>query len=348
VRIGVRLAALAGVALLVFAVPLGSPRPVLAITGSSAAPRQRTREYDLTLPRPSEEITIRTRAELSGTGAGIELLSGDNRLLYRQPLRAHGEQVVTFSAGGGFHAGRYRVRIREGATSGRYQVEFMQQHPITRWQRILLFLATALAATGVVYGYVRVSARRGHARPSLTWSGGALGAAVVVTACVVGGTALHEGGHAAAMAVFGVSNLRGSDLIGIHGAPYARATKSLDQLPGWQHAIIGVAGVGATTLVGYVLYALWASGRGRRWLSKSRRLSVYGSVICVALLIPPLGWLLPLMGVMKDTDYSGFVEGLGLSRLVVGALLAGVCVVNAVMIGAVARRLLATVREVQT
>jgi len=336
-----------------FSLPLGR-RGVTAhiAVPASPQPRSETRQLDFELKSFCPALTIITRADSRSATVEMTLLDRSGQGLVRRWPLGEGRHQSTFSVGKGFPAGRYTLQFDGREVSGAYTVQvYGEQQPLSASGRLWLLAVVALMVTGPVHGYAWLSARQERARRGgspVVWRAPRWARTVLLAACLVIvalplGTLLHEGGHAIAQAAFGGWEASQSDLFGLWGEPHSIGRAS--DLSAWQHSIIAIAGPALPTVVAYLSLAIWVSAPGRRVRSRRAALDMFWSGLTLALLFGQLGMLLPLAGLMTDTDYSGFVQAFGSLKPVADGLLIILAAVNAVLIWIFAKHLLSLRRK---
>lgn len=140
----------------------------------------------------------------------------------------------------------------------------------------------------------------------------------------------HEGGHALALAAFGVQvDIRRSDFLGLRGQPgVAGAPTARERLVPWQNAIVSAGGDILPTLLDYLLFALWISAPGRRLRSRSWLADALISLLVGVFLLAHFGWVPATMGLVTDPDHLGLVRSVGQSRALVDAVIWLIAVVK--------------------
>jgi len=327
-------------------VPLGRRRAVKHIAvPRTAQPRSQTREFDFQLEEFLREITIESVADPQSAGVRLELLDDSGARLWCSPL-VKGRRVLTFSVGNGFAPGRYTLRFIEHDVSGGYSVDVSRPHPMTGSQKLWLFVGVASVVTGGLYARARGRGHRGHPQPNLRVTGLVFGCVSFWLAGMTIATLAHEGGHAIAASAFGVLDLSRTDLLGLKGAPHVGHAFGGPVAP-WQRAILSIAGPAFPTIIAYLSFTLWRSKSGKRIRSNAVVLDVFWSGLTALLLFGHLGLLLPMAGLMSDTDYSGFVENTGWSYSLSNALIGAVCIINTLLIFLLARHLIGLLRRLR-
>ena len=324
--------------------PLGSPRSVRHV---QAAPtpyaRSGANEFPFELEQFLPEITIRTKADAESAGVGMELRDGTGQSLYCPPLKA-GTHTATFSVGNGFPAGRYSLHFTEDGVSGGYSVDVLADAPLTGWQKLLLFVGGLLLITAVRYGRARWRASRGHPQPDLPRRAWQFGLMSFLAAALAAYPLAHEGGHAIAMSAFGVLDWAGTDLLGVRGDPHARWTGFGESLAAWQRAIVCIAGPALPTLLAYLSFALWVSGPGKRARARRLVLDLFWTGQTALLLFGHFGFTLATMGLMMDTDLSGFTANAGRAQPVASTLIWIVAAANLLLVAILSRHALRRLR----
>lgn len=335
--------ALAAVVLIVIALwvrlPLGTAHPVAQLVApSSPQPRSQTRDVPFSFDHFQPNLTIATVADAQSARVQMDLLDGSGERLCGWPL-GEGKHQSTFSVGKGFPAGQYSLHFVESGVSGAYSVHvYGDKEPLSLVGKFFLLALIVMAIAGPLYAYARLSARRGHPRPALQWSGLLLGYACFLVVILALPTLLHEGGHAIAQAGFGGWDPARSNLLGLWGEP--RSVGRTYDLPPWQQSIVSIAGPALPTLVAYLSFVLWVSAPGRRARSRRPVLDAFWSGVTFVLLWGQLGLLLPMAGLLTDTDYSRFVLPFGSLKPLADALLVVLALINGALIYVFGRHLL--------
>ena len=292
-----------------FLVPLPAPKPVTSVEARRGPqPSSTVRDSLARLDRSSAEMTFRLTAEAERGGLSISLLDAHGKLLFTWAPPLAQEQMqdsVTFGIGDGFPAGSvYFFRVAERDFVGTYKIDIAQQRGVTLWQRFLV-LAVVLAAMAVV---VVVQFRRAKGRwpaPGDGWSFKAVwfGLAPLLAVAYAG---LHETGHDIPMVLFGVSDWSRSDFFGIWGSPHVGRVVG-SKLADWQEAVVAIGGPGLPILLGYLLLVLWIIPLGKKWRASAPLLDALWSTMIALYLFSIVGWVLPALGLVSDSDYMGFV-----------------------------------------
>jgi hypothetical protein len=295
-----------------------------------------TTSHEFRLERFTDQLTVRVGND-AGQPVDVEFVQASGKPLCRMRFGPGKVARYSFSVGRGFEAGSYTVRVVERELVGRYAIDLYPGGSPAARRRLLLVGVGFLAAGG---WYAYVSGRR--ARYPERVVRGARGVALcfgLAAALLVLYPLLHEGGHAIALAAFHRLDLSDTDFIGLGGEPHAGITPG-PRLPAMQQWIVSLAGPALPTVVGYVLFLPWLSGRGRSLRNARPALDFFWSVLIAGFLFAWIGYLAPMTGLAGDSDYSGFVQGVGLSRWQANGILLVVMAANAAAIVAVVRHLL--------
>jgi len=328
-----------------FLVPLPEPAPLNTFRADHGPhPQSGLESVSFQFPRPSKDITLRVHADIEKGSLSFELLDDkDNVLFGPYPVTGGQKNSMTFSSGGGFLPDHlYRLRIAEQGVAGSYSVAVADKSGITWWQRVLALAAVSVIAAVVCRAY-RGLRKRGVPIPD--WCVGLEWAAFIFSIPVIYAL-LHEGGHTVAAASFRCVDWSGTDLIGVGGYPHA-GTRPLTSLPipSWQKAVIWIAGTMGPACLGYFLFLLWSSPMGKRARLKSAALERAWSLLIVFFMIAQLGLLLPMAGLMVDTDYTGFANNFSLGVWAANALLGFMVLVSFAVFLVLACRLWAQYSE---
>jgi len=329
--------------------PVGTPKPLAHLEASPGPTPQsaiRVIPFELTDFRPT--LAFRLATDLRGPGVAVGVNDADGQpLCNAQWFSGKDRRVFGFRPPDGFAAGRYELHVVENQALGRYAVDVPPERPKGfGMSRFFALMGTWLLVIAGLFVRSRILARRGHAQPQsavlkrvVQWI---LAAVVVGTAYVLA----HEGGHALALAAFGLGvDFRRSDFLGLHGQPGVMGMiASREHLAAWQNATIAMAGPGLPTLLGYLLFALWISGPGRRLRSKWRLADEIWSGLVGVFLFAHLGMILAATGLVSDGDYSGFIRNVGQAHIVANVAMVAIGVINAVIIYIVGRHLRGIIR----
>jgi len=358
VRKGRRVAVWGGAVLAVAATwavlfaPVGTPKRLAHLEASlGPSPQSGTRVagFELTQSRP--ELAIRLSTNLQGTGVAVGVDDAHGNLLCNAQWYSGKERRwFGFSPPNGFPPGRYGLRVVENQALGRYSVDVLPARPKgLGMSRFFALMGAWLLVIGGLAVRSRILARRGRAQPqsimlkrAAQW---ALAGLAVGTAYVLA----HEGGHALALAAFGVGvDIRHSDFLGLHGQPGVMGiATSREHLAAWQNATIAMAGPALPTILAYVLFGFWIAGPGKKLRSRSPLADEIWSGLVGVFLFAHFGWVLAATGLVTDGDYLGFIRNIGQARALADAVLGAVAIVNAVIIYIVGRHLVEIVRRLR-
>jgi hypothetical protein len=326
-----------------FAVWFFCPLPVRSIGSlevEHASHDNQVRELSFVCIRTSQEIAFRGVCRLTQGQLHIDLLDTNGRML-AGPFLLAGRQNEnwTFVTNGGFPVGRsFRLRCTPLNAVGRYSIAVSQPYAVSGVERILALGAILFVVLIILSGLWLLGIRRD-----------VLGKPVRRFLLVISYVAfifiylvLHEGGHLAALAVWGAWDSSKTDLVGIAGRPHVSGRMSA-QLTPFKIAIAALAGPILPTLLGYALFALWISVPGHRWRESRLWLDVFWSVWTVLLVLPQAA-ATPLKIASPDADYSAFVKNIGLPLWLSNSLLLAIALINAVVIFVIVRHIVLRIR----
>ncbi|HNX34042.1 MAG TPA: hypothetical protein PKM57_05405 [Kiritimatiellia bacterium] len=325
--------------------PSGMSGPVFQRTvdrraGSATGAWEADFEIRDALPR----LCVQTRFEKKAGRLHLDCVDKNGAPLFSNFLITPG--VKSFSCGSNVQ-GTYTLRVREDGVSGWYRIEAASRAGVTRWQKSMAFLLSLLALSAGVEAWQVRRRRRGLAAPAYVSARIArlfLGLGLFILFVYL---LLHEGGHALASMAFGSFDLQRSDFFGLSGSPHS-GIKPWVKLPAWQGAVQSAAGPLLPILTGYALFAFWRSRRGTALRSRRFIVDVFWSFTLATLLVSPLGLVLPMIGAISDSDYSGFANAGWLTRWQADGLVLACVLINGYLFWRVFPALVTIRRRLQT
>jgi hypothetical protein len=156
---------------------------------------------------------------------------------------------------------------------------------------------------------------------------------------------VHEAGHALALSAYNAWEAAGTSLSPIGGQLPHVSAKPSAHLARWQIAIAAIAGGLLPTLLGYASFALGVSPFGRRWRSHGLRADLGWCAFTLMLVFPqavPGPMLFP--GVIHDTDYTLFIQNVGLPLWIANSALAVIALINLTIVAWLGRHLFLRIR----
>jgi hypothetical protein len=151
-------------------------------------------------------------------------------------------------------------------------------------------------------------------------------------------SALHEMGHILALKSFGAWQRGSATLLPLPGQmPHVSADPAAPLAP-WQIAVVAISGGLLPTLLGYVVFAAWASPPGSRFRSQRLWADIGWSLLAVMLLFPQAA-LVPmlLVNAVKDRDYSVFMQNIGRWSSLANTALTMLTLINLAIVGCVVK-----------
>lgn len=325
------------VAYVLFGWQPGVPEAFVRHAVTRAAPSSQTQDVPFTVAQPIRFFHVHCplRDSADDLRIGISGASG-LELLANLPVRPGDTR---FTCGDGLQAGTYVLHVTEQNVAGSYSVEIGPGPSITTWQRALGLLVLVWGLSGICYLYAGYCVRRGRA---VRWFSSAR--AIFIIASLAGFLLpayllAHEGGHALAAAAFGAFDPARSDFLGLAGSPHA-GLRADAPLAGWQIGVISISGPLLPTLVGWALFAVWRSGRGRAIRSRRPILDLFWSFATAGMLSGQLGCIIPILRLGHDGDYSGLVDNVSIERWLINGALLALAAVNAYLLSRVLPHLL--------
>lgn len=317
------------------AVPLSPKRPNVRVTGRlpfEAGVDTRTYEFRLGTKQP--ELTFGGSSRLGRGRVSISFVQ-DGQHNVSRTLEGRDSFSYTFSFGKPFEPGVYRIVVTSRDAAGTFEFHAGGKPPLEFQQKLYLLLLAAIALLWLRILLVRC--RRGSSSAEiarLKAKAGILGFGLVLALIY---PIIHEAGHAIPMLCFGAFSLRGSDFIGLRGTPHVNYLPGVTLQP-WQSCIVSLGGPLLPTLVGWMLLVAWAFIRRRRGMgevSEAALLWVSG-----VLMVGQAGAIIPILGLARDGDYTGFVSNLPAPLWVANGIHLAILAANVWAITIIARRLL--------
>ena len=331
------LAVFGAAAYVLFGWQMGMPDAFVRHSVTRTAPSSQTRDVPFTVAEPLRCLHVHCRLQGSAADLRIGISGSDGlELLANLPVRPGDTR---FSCGDGLPAGGYVLHVAEQDLTGRYAVEIGPGPGVTTWQKALGLLALVWGLSGI---WCLCGA--GHVQSGAAAIGLSRARATFIAASLIGFVLpayllAHEGGHALAAAAFGAFDGARSDFFGISGSPHSGLRRDV-QLLAWQAAVVSISGPLLPTLVGWVLFAIWRSARGRAVRSARPILDLFWSFTTAGMLIGQLGCIVPVLGLGYDGDYSGLVGNVSIDRWLINGMLLALAGVNAYLLWRVASHLL--------
>ena len=235
-------------------------------------------------------------------------------------------------------AGDYAASLVETGSTGSCTVELWSRRGLDFGQRMMLTLAGLLGCSALVFGagLLKPGLRRGRAHAAaryvLVISSLALCATVVYPL-------VHELGHAAPLAGFGVLDLRKCDFIGIHGRPHVGRTLHEPLAPPWKEWLVSAGGLLLPTFLAWGLFALWRCTRLRGYLRKRLYLRALYMITVGVLVLPQFVTAAALTGLFTDNDLRTFYGAFPLPPRAAAAVVIALTLVSACVFATVLREL---------
>ncbi len=330
-------AVLGAAAYVLFGWQMGMPDAFVQHTVTRIAPSSQTQDVPFTVAEPLRCLHVHCR--LQGSAADLRIgINGSNGLglLANLPVRPGDTR---FRCGDGLPAGGYVLHVTEQDLTGSYAVEIGPGPGVTTWQKALGLLALVWLLGGIWYLHGAHRVQSGGAVRGLSRARAVFIAASLLGFVLLAYVLAHEGGHALAAAVFGAFDGARSDFFGLGGSPHSGLRRDV-QLLAWQAAVVSISGPLLPTLVGWVLFAVGRSARGRAIRSARPILDLFWSFTTAGMLIGQLGCIVPVLGLGYDGDYSGLTDNIGIERWVINGVLLVLAGVNAYLLSRVLPRLL--------
>lgn len=320
--------------------PLFQVREMLPFDAAPMSPSaSQIRIYDFRLTRSRPDITVHFSSQLSSGRVEFTLADGKSSAVWG--LRGRDSAESTFSFGHDFQPGAYKLKVESWDARGTFRAGVLAARPWQYHQKLYVVLAVGLAVLAVRMFIARrkegsvAPASRKHAAMAYV-----LGFGLVLALLY---PIIHETGHALPMIAFGAFSLRGSDFIGAWGHPHVEYLPGVKLEP-WQYCIIALGGPLLPSVVGWLLFVLWAAVRPRRTMSFGLEAGLLWT--SAVMMVGQAGTLIPMLGLASDGDYSGFVQNLAAPLWVANAVHLGLLAINCVLIYHIVRRLLEIGRAV--
>ena len=340
-----RLAGIALVLIIVAVFALGPeilPKPpaLVDVKAVHDEPSSRTTVRDFELKEYSEHFTISVRNDLKQSDYIVQLLDGSGKMLVQLGFRANYNDSFPFNVRHGFQPGRYQVRVIERGVVGRYSMSLYRGRLLESGVPIQLLLVTLLlGAAGVSYVYaLRRSGGDRHA-PGVLKARYVLGCVLFAFIMMIAYPLIHETGHAIVLAHFGRFDLHETDFIGLWGTPHAGRTPGPSLGP-WGEAIMSIGGPMLPNLVGCLMFGIWLTFR--RWFARSSARDVFWSGITACMLFAQIFAFVPMLGLVQDGDYNGYIGNIPIPHWQANGLLLLFSVINAAIVLVVVKHLVRT------
>ena len=313
------------------------PTPLVLVEADRTQPSSRVIVRRFRLEQYTRDFTLSARYALERPGCQVQFLDGSGKTLVDFGFQEDYKNSFPFCIGQGLKPGLYQVRVVEDGLLGRYSVSLYQGRLPGTSSSQLLIATLALALSVGYYGYSLL--RGGSGSPVAANARYILGCVLFGFTMTIAYPLIHETGHAVVFAHYGRFDLHGTDFIGLWGTPHAGRTPG-PGLGSWGEAVMSIAGPMLPNLVGYLMFGAWLVFR--RWFSRSSARDVFWSGMTACMLFAQIFAFVPILGLVQDGDYSGYISNIPIPHWQANGLLLVSSVANTAIVLTIIKHLVRT------